>query len=81
MANYCELGNLIENQLSLLNKTQSQLALECNVTPGQINHIITGRSNPSIKLLVALSSNLGIDFSTLSNSLLSRNTKVTQDRM
>lgn len=77
MVNYCELGNLIENQLNLLNKTQSQLASECNVTPGQISHIITGRSNPSIKLLVALSNNLGIDFSTLSNSLLSKDAKTT----
>lgn len=65
-----ELGDIIKNQLNLLNKNQSWLASQCRVTKGQISHIVSGRSNPSTKLLLSLSKNLGIKCEILMQTLL-----------
>lgn len=62
---YTALGTVIKNQLNLLEKNQSWLAMKCGITEGQISHIMTGRSKPSFKVMRSISDAIGIDFGSL----------------
>lgn len=66
---YCELGNIIENQLISLGQNPAWLAAQCHVTRGQISHIMLGRSRPSIKLLTLISDKLSISSNILIDAI------------
>ena len=49
------IGKNIRNLLYEQHKTQIWLAQQCDVTKGHINQIITGKTNPSVQLLLKIS--------------------------
>ena len=55
------IGNNIKNILYEQHKTQVWLSKQCCVTKGHINQIISGKTQPSIKLLVKISEALSVD--------------------
>lgn len=55
------IGNNIKNILYEQHKTQVWLSKQCGVTKGHINQIISGKTQPSIKLLVKISEALSVD--------------------
>ena len=64
--NQCsELGALIKKQLVLLHKNQNWLAEQCDVTRGQISHIMVGRCKLSLKMIESLSKALEVDYKAL----------------
>jgi len=59
------IGQFIIKKLENANETQEWLAEQCGVTRGQINHIVCGRSNPSLPLLFRICKILDIDVNLL----------------
>lgn len=55
------IGNNIKNILYEQHKTQVWLSKQCGVTKGHINQIISGKTQPSINLLVKISEALSVD--------------------
>lgn len=55
------IGKNIGALLYKQHKTQVWLAKQCGVTKGHINQIISGKTNPSIKLLVKISEVLSVN--------------------
>lgn len=49
------IGKNISTLLYKQHKTQVWLSQQCGVTKGHINQIISGKANPSIKLLLKIS--------------------------
>lgn len=56
------LGKIVIVRLYEMNKTQTWLAEQCNVTPTSISLIINGKRNPSKKLLYGISKSLNIPY-------------------
>ncbi len=54
------IGKNIANLLYEQHKTQVWLAQQCNVTKGHINQIITGKTFPSVQLLLKISEALSV---------------------
>lgn len=61
--------NLIVERLKQLNKTQTWLAKQCGVTPGQISHIIMGTRKPSLRLLNSIATILELNATELLNRI------------
>lgn len=55
------IGNNIKNILYEQHKTQVWLSKQCGVTKGHINQIISGKTQPSIKLLMKIAEALSVD--------------------
>lgn len=64
-SNKSEFGKAILSELEKRNKSQLWLANQCGVSNGQINHVISGRSAPSYKLLCNISKTLKVKADTL----------------
>lgn len=47
-------GKAIKSLLSSKGKSQTWLAEQCGVTPSMINHIIAGRTSPSLPLALKI---------------------------
>lgn len=54
------IGKNIQNILYEQHKTQVWLSKQCGVTKGHINQIITGKTHPSVKLLLKISEALSV---------------------
>ncbi len=54
------IGENIKELLYQQRKTQVWLATQCGVTKGHINQIITGKTSPSLKLLLKMSKALSV---------------------
>lgn len=65
------LGALIQDKLRHEGRTQQWLADQCGVTKAQINHIISGRSQPSMKTMSSIHQALVFDVKELAEALLS----------
>lgn len=59
------IGTNIRNLLYDQHKTQVWLAQQCGVTKGHINQIITGKTHPSLQLLLKISKSLSVDINEI----------------
>ena len=69
MVNKPPIGLIILDALKKQNQTRPSLVKKCDLTPGQISHIINGKSRPSIKTLIKISDAIHVDRNILLNSI------------
>ncbi len=59
------IGKNISDLLHNQRKTQAWLAKQCGVTKGHINQIITGKSYPSLQLLIKIAEVLSVSLDVI----------------
>ncbi len=59
------IGKNIKNLLYEQHKTQVWLAKQCSVTKGHINQIISGKTQPSLHLLLKISKALSVNINEI----------------